>query len=399
MLQGKNIVVGICGSIAAYKSAHLVRLLVKEGAKVRVVMTNSATEFITPLTLSTLSKNPVQLSFVKNNQGEWNNHVEIGLWADLIVIAPASANTLTKMATGLCDNLLTAVYLSARCPVVVAPAMDLDMYQHKSTLRNLKQLKKDGVQVIEANYGELASGLTGTGRMAEPEEIFESISRYLSDSAELKDKTVLITAGPTVEAIDPVRYISNHSSGKMGYALAEEMAGRGAKIILISGPTACVAEHKNIDVVKVHSAEEMNDKATSYYPQAEIAILAAAVADYTPEAIAKEKIKKTEANLTIKLKKTPDIAHNLGVLKKNGQINIGFALETENELENAKAKLQKKNLDLIVLNSLKDEGAGFGHETNKISIIDKQNNIEQFELKDKRKVAYDIINAIVKILP
>lgn len=398
MLQDKKIIIGVCGSIAAYKTANLIRLLIKEGAQVRVVMTKSATEFITPLTLSTLSKNPVLTSFVKNDQGEWHNHVDLGLWGDLMIIAPASANTLAKMASGLCDNFLSAVYLSARCPVIIAPAMDLDMYQHKSTLRNLSQLQEDGVKLIDANYGELASGLTGAGRMAEPEEIFSRIKDHFSSSSDLINKKALITAGPTVESIDPVRFISNHSSGKMGYALAEEMAERGAQVILISGPTNCNTSHPNIQLINVTSAEEMNLKCSEIYPEVDLAILAAAVADYTPEQKVDQKIKKKEDNLSLTLKKTPDIAQNLGSIKKNGQLNIGFALETNNEIDNAKEKMRKKNFDLIVLNSLKDKGAGFGYETNKISILDKQNNIEHFELKNKKEVARDIINAIVKIL-
>ena len=398
MLQDKKIIVGVCGSIAAYKSAHLVRLLVKEGAEVRVVMTPAAKEFITPLTLATLSKNPVEFSFTKNEKGEWNNHVEAGLWADLIIIAPASANTIAKLANGFCDNLLTAIYLSARCPVIISPAMDLDMYQHKSTLRNLDQLKHDGVKIIDATYGELASGLTGTGRMAGPEEILQSVNGYFSIDNHLKNKNVIITAGPTVESIDPVRFISNHSSGKMGYALAEEIAGRGAQVILISGPTTCATKQQNINLIKVKSASEMNEQATRFYEKADIAIFAAAVADYAPKDVASQKIKKKKVSLSIKLHKTPDIAFNLGKLKKKGQINVGFALETENEVVNAKEKLKKKNFDLVVLNSLQEDGAGFGHDTNKISIINRQNIIEDFELKNKKQVAQDIVNSIVKIL-
>ena len=400
MLQGKKILLGITGSIAAYKSAHLVRLLVKAGAEVKVIMTPPATEFITPLTLSTLSKNPVLTSFTRNNEGEWNNHVELGLWADLFIIAPTSANTMAKMATGVCDNLLLAVYLSARCPVVVAPAMDLDMYAHRATQRNFETLKKDGVKIIDSAFGELASGLTGTGRMAEPEEIEAFINDQFgaTEKSPLKGKKILVTAGPTYEPIDPVRFIGNHSSGKMGYALAEILAGYGAEVTLVSGPSACEASNNNIIVRKVMSAEEMNQVCTSVYPKMDIAIFAAAVADYTPETQSTQKIKKTEASFELKLVKTQDIAYNLGKLKKGKQINIGFALETENEEQNAREKLKKKNLDFIVLNSLKDNGAGFGFETNKISIIDKQNNSTQFELKNKKEVATDIVNALINII-
>lgn len=402
MLQGKKILLGVCGSIAAYKSVHLVRLLIKQGAEVKVVLTSAGADFITPLSLSTVSRNPVLTQFTRNKQGEWNNHVELGLWADAFVVAPASANTLAKMATGSCDNLLLAIYLSARCPVIVAPAMDLDMYAHESTQRNLKQLSLDGVMVIEATHGELASGLTGTGRMAEPEDISSFLKNFLAgNSAEttpLSGKKVLVTAGPTYEPIDPVRFIGNHSSGKMGYALAEVLVEKGADVLLISGPSACEINNKNITLVKVNSAGEMNQEAVAHYPQMDVAIFAAAVADYTPEKKATQKIKKKEEKITLTMVKTPDIAKNLGNMKKDGQINIGFALETENEVVNAQEKLKKKNLDLIILNSLNDKGAGFSHGTNKISIIDKQNKIEQFELKNKKEVAGDIVNALIKII-
>jgi phosphopantothenoylcysteine decarboxylase/phosphopantothenate--cysteine ligase len=402
MLQGKKILLGVCGSIAAYKSVHLVRLLIKAGAEVKVVLTPAGADFITPLSLSTVSRNPVLTQFTRNDQGEWNNHVELGLWADAFLIAPASANTLAKMATGLCDNLLMATYLSARCPVIVAPAMDLDMYGHQTTKRNLKQLSSDGVRIIEAAHGELASGLTGIGRMAEPEDITRFLSDFFSANDEGKNllagKKVLVTAGPTYEPLDPVRFIGNHSSGKMGYALAEALAEKGAEIHLISGPSACEVNNKNITLVKVNSAEDMNKESIARYPQMDIAILAAAVSDYTPEVKATQKIKKQEEKFALTMIKTPDIAKNLGNMKKEGQINIGFALETENEVVNAKEKLEKKNFDMIILNSLNDKGAGFSHGTNKITIIDKQNNIEQFELKNKKEVAGDIVNALIKII-
>ena len=397
MLQGKKILLGVSGSIAAYKTAYLVRLLKKADAEVTVLLTPAATDFITPLTLSTLSGNPVLTEFTKE-QGEWNNHVELGLWADIFVIAPASANTLAKMANGLCDNLLLATYLSARCPVVAAPAMDLDMYAHKATRRNLNRLGEDGVMILDATHGELASGLTGYGRMAEPEDIVAYLTSYFSNNKELAGKKVLVTAGPTYEPIDPVRFIGNHSSGKMGYALAEKLAEKGAQVHLVSGPSSCSVSNKNITLAKVKSAEEMNRECVSLYPEMDIAVLAAAVADYTPETTSSQKIKKKEDKLILTMVKTPDIAKNLGNMKKNGQVNVGFALETDNELIHAQEKLKKKNFDLIVLNSLNDEGAGFAHETNKISIIDKQNNIEQFELKNKKEVAGDIVNAIINII-
>ncbi|GAA0188222.1 bifunctional phosphopantothenoylcysteine decarboxylase/phosphopantothenate--cysteine ligase CoaBC [Fulvivirga kasyanovii] len=398
MLQGKKIILGVCGSIAAYKSALLVRLLVKEGAEVKVIMTASASDFITPLTLSTLSRNPVYSRFVKDDTSQWNNHVDLGLWADLMVIAPASANTLAKMANGLCDNLLLATYLSARCPVYIAPAMDLDMYMHPSTQRNLSLLKDYGNSIIDATHGELASGLVGQGRMAEPEEILQEVKSFFDKKKALTGKKVLITAGPTYEAIDPVRFIGNHSSGKMGYALAHHMALNGAQVTLVSGPSQQSVDHENIELVKVTSALEMYDACMQYFPDADIAILSAAVADYKPAHTADQKIKKKTNSLTLELVKTQDIAASLGKLKKNGQFTVGFALETENELDNAQNKIKSKNFDLIVLNSLNDKGAGFGHDTNKISIIDKQNNVRNFELKSKTDVAKDIINTIIEVI-
>lgn len=393
MLKGKKILVGITGSIAAYKAAFFVRLLVKAGAEVKVVMTEASKTFITPLTLSTLSKNPVLSSFTNGDQGEWNNHVELGLWADVMMIAPASANTLGKMANGLCDNLLLATYLSARCPVFVAPAMDLDMYQHPSTKANLVKLASYGNHVIEAEDGELASGLSGVGRMAEPEHLVAHLEEFFDSKKKLKGKKVLITAGPTYEAIDPVRFIGNHSSGKMGYALAEEADAQGADVTLISGPTHLNAP-KGVKLIKVSSGREMYEAALANYISTDINIFAAAVADYAPKTVAAQKIKKDDDEMNITLSKTIDIAKALGIEKKPGQFNVGFALETENELENAKGKIKKKNFDMIVLNSLNQAGAGFGYETNKITLIDKANNIQDFELKTKQEVAKDIIQAI-----
>lgn len=398
MLKGKKIILGVSGSIAAYKAAIFVRLLVKEGAEVKVIMTASSAEFITPLTLSTLSKNPVLIDFVKGKTGEWNNHVDLGLWADAMVIAPASANTLGKMANGICDNLLLATYLSARCPVFFAPAMDLDMYQHPSVLKNIDKLQSFGNQLIEAEHGELASGLVGQGRMAEPENLVRVITEYFSKGELLKGKKALITAGPTFEAIDPVRFIGNHSTGKMGFALAEEAANLGAQVTLISGPTHLTIVHPNITLIRVQSGEQMYKACTAVYDQMDINIMAAAVADYAPKTVAEQKIKKKGDEMTIELIKTIDIARELGQRKRASQINIGFALETEAEIEHALQKIKNKNFDFIVLNSLNDKGAGFGHDTNKITIIDRENNIQHFELKSKKEVAKDIIHAVTQKL-
>lgn len=396
MLKGKKILVGVTGSIAAYKAAIFVRLLVKEGAEVKVIMTEASKEFISPLTLSTLSKNPALSDFTTGNSGEWNNHVELGLWADVMIIAPASANTLGKMANGLCDNLLLATYLSARCPVLFAPAMDLDMYQHSSVQANIQRLQDFGNKLIEARHGELASGLVGQGRMAEPEELVEALESFFSSNAPLKGKKVLITAGPTYEAIDPVRFIGNYSSGKMGYALAEEAAQKGAQVTLVSGPTHLSINHPLIEVIRVKSGKEMFDACEKVYSDSDINIFAAAVADYAPSSPAEQKIKKTTESFEIEMSKTIDIAKTLGERKSEKQFNVGFALETNNEMENAIGKIHSKNFDLIVLNSLQDSGAGFGHDTNKIALIDKANNIQHFELKTKKEVAQDIINSILE---
>lgn len=396
MLEGKKILLGVSGSIAAYKAAFLTRLLVKEGAEVKAIMTPSAHDFITPLTLATLSKNPVLTHFTKDDTGEWNNHVDLGLWADALVVAPATANMVAKMATGICDNLLTAVYLSARCPVFFAPAMDLDMLQHPATQRNIETLEGWGHQQIKPTFGELASGLIGTGRMAEPQEIVSHLENFFSASP-LKGKKALVTAGPTYEALDPVRFIGNHSTGKMGLAIAEELSRQGAQVTLVIGPTNLNTVLRGIDTVSVTSAEEMYEACVARFENTDVAVLSAAVADYKPAAMADQKIKKTSQALTIELVSTRDIAAELGKLKKNGQVIVGFALETENERANAEKKIKSKNFDLIVLNSLQDAGAGFGHDTNKITLIDAKNNAKKFNLKSKKEVARDIVNAIIDL--
>ncbi|GIZ07657.1 bifunctional phosphopantothenoylcysteine decarboxylase/phosphopantothenate--cysteine ligase CoaBC [Flavobacterium sp. UMI-01] len=395
VLNGKKILLGVSGGIAAYKTASLVRLFIKAGAHVQVIMTPASKDFVTPLTLATLSKNPVYSSFYNDDEqeAEWNNHVELGLWADIMLIAPATANTMSKMTNGNCDNLLIATYLSAKCPVYVAPAMDLDMYKHPSTLASFEALQQFGNTIIPAESGELASGLSGEGRMAEPENIIAFLEADLESKLPLKGKKILITAGPTYEAIDPVRFIGNHSSGKMGFDIAECAANLGAYVILVSGPTHCKTTHSNIQRIAVTSAQEMYDVCHEHYSTADVAIAAAAVADYKPKQVASQKIKKAASNFVIELEKTKDILLSLGEIKKN-QFLIGFALETENEIENAKLKIQKKNLDLIVLNSLQDEGAGFQKATNKVTFIDKNFNIEPMELKSKEAVAEDILNKI-----
>lgn len=395
MLGGKKVLLGITGGIAAYKTTFLVRLLIKAGAEVKVLLTDSASSFVSPLTLATLSKNPVRSSFVKEEAGEtdWNNHVELGLWADLMIIAPATANTLSKMANGTCDNLLLATYLSAKCPVFYAPAMDLDMYQHPSTKASFEKLKAFGNLMIPATSGELASGLHGEGRMAEPEDIIKAVTDFLLEGLPLTGKKVLITAGPTYEAIDPVRFIGNHSSGTMGYELAKSAAELGASVYLVSGPTTLNITHTNVKLIRVVSADEMYEATHMHFDEVDIAISAAAVADYRPKTIADQKIKKASDNLSLELVRTKDILKSLGE-KKQDQFLVGFALETENELENAKGKLKRKNLDAIVLNSLNDPGAGFGKATNKITFIDKNSVIKTFELKTKAAVAADILSEI-----
>jgi phosphopantothenoylcysteine decarboxylase / phosphopantothenate---cysteine ligase len=398
MLKNKKILIGISGSIAAYKIASLVRLLVKEGAEIQVVMTQAAKDFITPLTLATLSKKPVLSEFVKDQTGTWNNHVDLGLWADVILIAPATAHTLAKCANGICDDLLTAVYLSAKCPVMFAPAMDLDMYQHPSTIENLRKLQSFGNQVVKSNFGELASGLVGEGRMAEPEELVEILKKYFSENLILKSKKILITAGPTQEPIDPVRFISNHSTGKMGYAIADKLAKAGAEVTLVSGQVALKSPDSSISLIKVRSAKEMFEASEKYFAEADIIILAAAVADYTPATVADKKIKKKEETFTIELTKTTDIAKTLGQQKRPEQLMVGFALETDNEVANAIGKIQSKNLDMIVLNSLQNAGAGFGHDTNKIIIIKRDGTMIDFDLKSKQDVAEDIVSEISKQL-
>ena len=397
VLKGKNVLLGISGGIAAYKTASLVRLLIKAGAHVQVVMTPASVGFVTPLTLSTLSKNPVYSSFYDENDvnATWNNHVELALWANVMLIAPATANTISKMATGACDNLLLATYLSAKCPVYFAPAMDLDMYIHPTTKLNFETLKGFGNTIIPAESGELASGLSGEGRMAEPENILHFIEKDIESKLSLKGKKVLVTAGPTYEAIDPVRFIGNHSTGKMGYDIAEAAANLGAEVILVSGPTHLQLHHSLITVVRVQSADEMFSACHQYFDFVDVVIAAAAVADYKPKYVASQKIKKSDATFTLELEKNQDILVSLGKIKKN-QFLIGFALETENEIENAKSKIQKKNLDLIVLNSLNDDGAGFGKSTNKVTFIDKDYNIFENQLKPKEVVAKDIVNLIVK---
>lgn len=399
VLSGKNILLGVTAGIAAYKSAFLVRLLVKAGANVKVVMTPSAKEFVTPLTLSTLSKNEVFSSFTneEDENAQWNNHVELALWADYFIIAPATANTLSKMSQGTCDNLLLACYLSAKCPVYYAPAMDLDMYTHPSTKKTFEILGSFGNIQIPATFGELASGLVGQGRMAEPEDIVSFLENDILKSLPLRGKRILITAGPTYEAIDPVRFIGNHSSGKMGYALAEVSANLGAEVVLVSGPSHVHLKRNAVKLIPVTSAKEMYEATHAHFDNCDVAILSAAVADYRPKRVADQKIKKKDSVLTLELEKTDDILASLGKIKQK-QLLIGFALETENELENAKSKLKKKNLDLIVLNSLNDEGAGFKSDTNKVTLLTKGNKVIPFSVKPKTEVAKDILQHIIKQL-
>lgn len=395
-LQGKRIVLGITGSIAAYKAAHLTRLLIKKGAEVQIVITPAGKEFITPVTLSALSGKPVVSEFFTANDGTWHSHVDLGLWADIMIIAPATAATIGKMAHGVADNMLITTYLSMKAPVFVAPAMDLDMFKHPSTTRNIDILHSYGNQIIEPTEGELASHLQGKGRMEEPETIVALIEDFFAKKENSNDKKkILITAGPTYERIDPVRFIGNFSSGKMGFALAEECAARGAEVILIAGPTHLITAHPNIRRVNVESAQEMYDASLNAFGDMDIAILSAAVADYRPEKTADEKIKRTEGqDLSITLTPNPDIAATLGKMKKPNQLLVGFALETNNEEQNALKKMTKKNLDFIVLNSLKDEGAGFGYDTNKISILSANGTKKSFALKSKKEVAIDIVKTV-----
>lgn len=400
MLKGKHILLGITGSIAAYKSAYLVRLLIKEGAEVKVIMTEKAKEFITPLTMATLSKNPVLVEFFNPENGDWNSHVSLGLWADAYVIAPASANTIAKMACGIADNLLLTTYLSARCNTLLAPAMDVDMFNHLVTQENINKLSSKGVIVIEPKSGELASGLDGKGRMEEPEIILKAINNLLEKKKSFEGKTLLITAGPTREPIDPVRFISNHSSGKMGYAIAHEFAARGANVILVSGPVSIPVKHPSIEIISVTTAAEMFEKCVEItkYIKIDVSIFAAAVADYTPENISGTKLKRSSDKTLLTLNPTKDIAEFLATCENKRGIFVGFALETDNEIDNAISKLKRKNLDLIILNSLRDEGAGFNTDTNKVTIIDKTGSGVELPLETKSKVASDIADYIQKML-
>ena len=401
MLKGKKIILGITGSIAAYKSAYLLRSLVKEGAEVQVIMTPAAKNFITPVTMAALSGKPVLGSFFENSDGSWHSHVDLGLWADLMLVAPASANTMGKMVNGIADNLLVTTYLSAKCPVFVAPAMDLDMYKHPSTQQNINKLKEFGAHIIDPGSGELASGLVGKGRMEEPDRIVEMLQSFWASQRQpesLAGRKILLTAGPTYEKIDPVRFIGNYSSGKMGYAMAEELAQRGAKVVLVSGPVKLKAQHPNIEVVPTESAAQMYQACLEHFPSCTGAIMAAAVADFTPSLTDTQKINRKGVSIALELQPTKDIASALGEMKNSAQFLVGFALETHDALENAQMKLRKKNLDFIVLNSLEDEGAGFMTDTNKITIIDRYNNKTLYPLKEKSEVAKDIINKIEELL-
>ncbi len=391
MLKGKRIVLGITGGIAAYKVATLIRILKKNGAEVKCILTPASSDFISPLTVATLSENPAYQVFWNNENGVWTNHVELGAWGDLMVIAPLTANTLAKMATGLCDNLLMASYLSAKCPVIVAPAMDLDMYAHLTTVDNLEIIKGHGVKVIPAESGFLASGLEGQGRMAEPEVIAENIEAFFTKRESLKGQRILITAGPTYEGIDPVRFIGNHSSGKMGFNIAEEALERGAEVILVTGPTHCSLNHEQLTRIDVRTADQMLEAVQKNFESCSGGVFSAAVSDYKPLSQADHKIKKSSDSMSIELVKNPDILMNTGRNKRDDQWLIGFALETQNAMENAKGKLERKNLDLIVVNTLEDQGAGFGHDTNKITLLDKNNNSTKFELSSKREAASNIL--------
>ena len=400
VLRGKKVILAVTGSIAAYKAAYLIRLFIKNGLEVKVLMTDAAKNFISPLTLSTLAQNPV-ISTI-NSEESWSNHVELGLWADAFIVAPATANTLAKLANGHCDTIVSAVYLSARCPVFIAPAMDLDMWAHPATQQNCKQLQSFNNHLIDVEQGELASGLWGAGRMAEPENILHYLAAYFEqkkpENQLLAGKKVLITSGPTQESIDPVRFISNHSSGKMGTAIAEEMAKQGAQVYFVTGPAAVQAKHDNITLIAVKSAEQMYQACKLHFEYVDIIILAAAVADYTPKTVSELKLKKKEGDLNIELKRTKDIAATLGKLKKPAQVMVGFALETNDAVANAKRKVQSKNLDFIVLNKLQDKGAGFGYDSNKVCFIDRHGEQTNFELKPKKEVAIDIIQQIEEYL-
>jgi phosphopantothenoylcysteine decarboxylase/phosphopantothenate--cysteine ligase len=401
MLKGRKILLGVTGGIAAYKAAVIIRLLVREGAEVKVIMTPHARDFITPLTLATLSRNPVMADFFDPEDGRWNSHIDLGLWADIFLVAPVTANTMGKMAAGIADNLLLTTFLSARCPVFLAPAMDLDMLSHPSTVRNIETLKSFGNHIIEPDTGELASGLEGKGRMAEPELIVKEIKEFLSKKKitelPLKGKRVFINAGPTIEPIDPVRFISNHSSGRMGIALAEEAAMLGAEVTLVLGPVSLKPGNAAVKIVNVTTAAEMKEASVRAFSDCDIAVLAAAVADFSPETAYDRKIKRGSSEMTIRLRPTEDIAAYLGKIRKEGQFLAGFALETDNEISNATGKLRRKNLDMIILNSLGDEGAGPGFETNRVTIIDRNNNIDKFELKSKGEVASDILRRIISL--
>lgn len=399
MLDGKKILVGITGGISAYKTASLIRLLVKAGAEVKAVMSSAAKEFVSPLTIATLTKNPVYTDFFNPENGEWHSHVKLGIWADLYVIAPATANTIAKIAHGIADNLLLTTVLSARCNVMVAPAMDVDMYQNPITVQNISTLRSRGVGVVEAAEGELASGLSGKGRMAEPEDIFSQIEQHFADVQDFCGKKILITAGPTREKIDPVRFVSNYSTGKMGYAIAECLASRGAQVVLVSGPVELKPKHKNIRLIQVESANQMYQACIEEFAHCDAAVMSAAVADYTPKMAAPEKIKKNgEKEFTLTLVPTPDIAAQLGKIKKANQVLVGFALETENEAVNAQKKLESKNFDFIVLNSLNDKGAGFGYDTNRVTIVQRNGKTNPFDLKPKTEVAHDIANELLQLL-
>ncbi|HKK67114.1 MAG TPA: bifunctional phosphopantothenoylcysteine decarboxylase/phosphopantothenate--cysteine ligase CoaBC [Bacteroidales bacterium] len=396
-LRNKKILLGITGSISAYKAAYLCRLLVKEGATVKVLMTEFAKEFISPLTMSTLSGHPVLEATHDSDTGEWNSHVELGMWADMFLIAPASLNTMGKMAHGIADNLLTTTYVSAKCPVIIAPAMDLDMYKHQVNQDNIAKLKKYGCHFIEPESGELASGLCGKGRLAEPDIILDELKKHFNKTLPLINKTYMVTAGPTYEKIDPVRYIGNYSSGKMGFAIAETLAENGADVILITGPTAQKTIHENIERIDIFSADDLYKACMSFFPTVDGAVMAAAVADYTPGKASEDKMKRKSDKLKIELSPTKDIAAELGEIKTKKQMLVGFALETSNEEKNAGDKLKRKNLDFVVLNSLKDKGAGFNYDTNKISIIDKSGKIDNFKLKKKNEVAADIVHKMIEL--